>query len=276
MNAGLPNQCPVRMMQRRQPDQQAGQRQKEPQRAPTVAFQQQPESKQSRRHDPGLLHQHQNRTHDRRRAKTVLQKQQQRQYREAHRRHVQLRQHRLREEQRRKAEQRDRRESRRPGGSARQFNPQQKRRESAQRRDHQHRDPRDHNGIAEDRPPHREISHHARRMNIGRSRDSESTRRAKQIERSRDELPRLIPVKRKFEQRAVGQNQKQRQSARRPAARYDRSRTGGLRRGRPLRTLLNESRASPGFQTDFTERGLILADVLLQTFNKAFACCGLI
>ncbi len=135
----------------------------------------------------------------------------------AHGGHVQLSQHRLREKQRRDAEEHESGEARSSRCPARELNPEQKRGERAQRRDHQHRDTRDRRSnnrksttTPRDTPSRRADEHWA----AVETRNPRA--RAKEIERRGDELAGLIPVKRKIAEAARARESETARSVRRP------------------------------------------------------------
>src|SRR5580704_10821011 len=90
----------------------------------------------------------------------------------------------------------------------------------------------------------------------------------KEIERSGNELADLIPEVRQSEQRAVRQDQKQRDHAVDGKIKMRSNHASRTRHAGSARVLLNETSARLRLKTDLSERGFVLPDVVLQNTQQ--------
>ena len=145
----------------------------------------------------GFFHHDQHRAGESGGRNAILQKQHEREHKENHGRHIQLRHHRLREEQRGGREEPSRQNRRVPRQAHADCQPERDYR--AHGRERQHRKARGGDGIAGDRPHGRQVRHHARRMHIGNGRMGNPGAALKHVERRRNKLAQLVPIKRQLQ-----------------------------------------------------------------------------
>ena len=167
------------------------------------SFKQQPAREYERHCNAGFLHHDQRHAGQRRRTKTVLQKQQQGQRSECHGGHVELREHRLRVEQRAQAKHRYCGERGRAGDAACELNRQQERRQYTERREQQHRDARGQDAESKHVPRQRQPGHHDGRMNVRRGAVGDERAAPIEIGGGGNELAGFVPIIRELEERQV-------------------------------------------------------------------------
>ena len=197
--------------QDKKPGAQYGCGQQEPGGVPELSLEKKPGAEETRGREARFLHQDERDAGEGGVAVAVLQEEQQGEQGEAHRRHVELGQHRLGEEQGREAEHRERGEGRRARGFASKFDGEQEGDERAKGGQQQHRDPGVGNGETDEVPERGQIRHHAGRMDVRQGGVRNDGAGVVEIERGRDELAGFVPVKRDLQQRTMGKHHEHRE-----------------------------------------------------------------